>query len=65
MRCSLIYHCCNVWYATYIVVLLFTVSFVVFVVDWLCLASWSSAESVRSHPLASFPIRQCSACFRL
>ena len=64
MRCSLIYHCCNVWYAMYIVVLLFTVVFVVFVVDWLCLASWSSAESVRSHPLASFPIRQCSACFR-
>ena len=27
VRCSLIYHCCNVWYAMYIVVLLFTVCF--------------------------------------
>ena len=36
----------------------------VFVVDCLCLASLSSAESVRSHPLASVLIRQCSACFR-
>ena len=31
MRCSLIYHCCIVWYAMYIVVLLFTVCF------WKCL----------------------------
>ena len=27
VRCSLIYHCCSVWYAMYIVILLFTVCF--------------------------------------